>query len=98
MKLKILPSAIEDLSKGRWFYELQGGPELGDYFFDSLFADIDSLLLYAGFHRQIQGYHRLLASRFPYSIYYKIDGDVVCVWRVLDNRQNPGKTKKQLNQ
>ena len=44
MKLKILSSAIDDLYQGRLFYERQG-EGVGDYFFDSLFSDIDSLTL-----------------------------------------------------
>jgi len=42
MQLRILPSAFDDLDRGRTFYA-QHGEELGDYFLDSLFADIDSL-------------------------------------------------------
>lgn len=49
MRIKILSSDVDDLHAGRLFYERQG-EGLGDYFFDSLFSDIDSLLLYAGIH------------------------------------------------
>ncbi len=44
MKIRILDSASQDLIKGFDFYEK---PEagLGSYFIDSLFADIDSLLV-----------------------------------------------------
>jgi hypothetical protein len=88
MQLRILPSAFGDLDRGRAFYA-QHGEELGDYFLDSLFADIDSLALYAGIHMIVWGFHRMLARRFPYAIYYKVDGDVCTVWRVLDCRRNP---------
>ena len=64
MMLKILPSAINDLYIGRLFYEKQGFG-IGDYFFDSLFSDIDSLILYAGIHKKVFGYFRLLCSKFP---------------------------------
>jgi hypothetical protein len=50
MRIKILSSAIDDLHSGRLFYERQG-EGLGEYFFDSIFADIDSLMLYAGIHQ-----------------------------------------------
>ncbi len=60
MKLRILDSAIEDLDRGRRFYERQG-EGLGAYFLDSLFAEIDSLVLYGGIHRKVFGYHRLIA-------------------------------------
>jgi hypothetical protein len=42
MRIKILSSAVEDLYAGRLFYEKQG-EGLGEYFFNSLFSDIDSL-------------------------------------------------------
>jgi hypothetical protein len=70
---------------------------LGDYFLDSPFSDIDSLLLYAGVHRQVFGFHRMLSRRFPWAVYYRLDakGDAV-VYRVLDCRQAPGKTRSAL--
>ena len=42
MKVKILPTALEDLDRGRRFYARQRS-SLGDYFLDALFSDIDSL-------------------------------------------------------
>lgn len=96
MKIKILASAVTDLENGRKFYEQQG-EGLGDYFFDTLFSDIDSLAFFGGIHRKIYRYHRLLSSRFPYAIYYKIeDKKIVTVWRILDCRNDPKKTEKAL--
>jgi len=94
--IKILPSAIEDLHQGRLFYEKQQS-ELGEYFFNSLFSDIDSLLLYAGIHVEISRHYRLLSRRFPYAIYYKVEGEFIIVHRVLDLRQNPRKTEDALS-
>ena len=91
MKLRILPSAVQDLDRGREFYARQSD-SLGDYFLDSLFSDINSLELYAGVHAKFFGYYRLLSKRFPFAIYYKVDGESCIVWRVLDCRQNPTKT------
>jgi plasmid stabilization system protein ParE len=96
MRIRILDSAIEDLDRGRRFYERQRGG-LGDYFLDSLFSEIDSLVLFAGIHRKILGYHRLIAKRFPYAIYYRVeDAQVAVVWRVLDLRQSPLKIRRAL--
>ena len=97
MNLKILPSAFDDLAEGRIFYERQGGKALGDYFFNTLFSDIDSLTLYAGTHRMIDDtFYRLLSKRFPYAIYYRIIDDVVEIWRVLDGRQDPAAINEKL--
>ncbi len=96
MTLKILPSGLDDLRSGWQFYEDQQ-PGLGDYFQDSLFSDIDSLMLYAGVHRKVFGYFRLLSKRFPYAIYYSVEGsDTVIVWRVLDCRQDPKSIEDRL--
>lgn len=96
MKVRILSSALKDLSAGRRFYQKQG-EGLGDYFFDSLFSDIDSLALYGGIHRQVFGFHRMLSHRFPFAVYYKIEQEgFAVVYRVLDCRQDPAKTARNL--
>jgi len=95
VKIRILDAAAQDLIDGFRFYEMQEAG-LGQYFLDSLFADVDSLLLYAGMHPACFGaYHRLLAKRFPFAIYYKVDGDVVLVYAVLDCRRNPAWARKR---
>ena len=95
MRVRILRSAIEDLARGREFYEDQLSG-LGSYFLDTLYSDIDSLALYGGIHRRVFGYHRLVSKRFPYAIYYQVAEGVVEVWRVLDCRQNPLKIRRAL--
>lgn len=78
------------------FYEKQG-EGLGEYFFYSLFSDIDSLVLYGGIHAKVYGYHRMLSKRFPYAIYYKLEWEeVVIVYRVLDLRRDPKQIKQAL--
>jgi len=74
-------------------YRVRG---IGDYFFDTLFSDIDSLVLYAGTHLKVDGFYRLLSRRFPYAVYYKIDGDTIVVWRVLDLRRDPRRNRRAL--
>jgi plasmid stabilization system protein ParE len=95
VKIKILPSALADLDRGREFYSKQE-EVLADYFLDSLFSDIDSLVLYAGVHKKVFEFHRLLSRRFPFAVYYRVDNDVCIVYRVLDCRQEPQKTEKAL--
>ena len=71
------------------FYERQA-PGVGTYFLDSLFADIDSLVLYAGIPPKPDGrFYRALAKRFPYAVYYRIEGELVTVVAILDCRRNP---------
>jgi plasmid stabilization system protein ParE len=96
MKIEILSSAMSDLMEGRRFYEKQG-EGLGEYFFDSLFSDIDSLTLYAGIHPEFYGYYRMLSKRFPYAVYYKLkEKSIATVWRVLDLRRDPKRIQGSL--
>ncbi len=62
MKLRILTAASRDLVRGRKFYELQA-EGVGGYFLDSLYSDIDSLVLYAGIHRKVRDYHCMFSKR-----------------------------------
>ena len=95
MKIEILDDAKEDLITGYHFYEEQASG-LGSYFLDSLFSDIDSLLLYAGIHRLVFGSHRCIATRFPFAIYYRIEADVICIRAVIDCRRNPTWIRKRI--
>ncbi|RLB95000.1 MAG: type II toxin-antitoxin system RelE/ParE family toxin [Deltaproteobacteria bacterium] len=74
MNIEILDFAEKDLVDGFKFYDRMT-KGLGDYFLDAIFADIESLHLYAGIHSIHFGYYRLLSKRFPFAI--------------LDCRRNP---------
>ena len=96
MKIKILSSASQDLIDGYWFYEKQA-EGLGTYFLDSLFSDIDSLIINAGIHPLHFGkYHRMLSKRFPFAVYYRVENKTALVYGVLDCRRSPAWIKKKL--
>ena len=88
MRVCIARSAEADLLNGHAFYERQQAG-VGGYFLDSVYADIDSLMLYAGLHPKPHGrLHRMLTRRFPFAIYYDLRGDSATVVAVLDCRKN----------
>ncbi len=95
MNVEVLEEALEDLVRGYYFYEDQR-KDLGRYFIASLFSDIDSLKFHGGVHISLYGYHRMVANRFPFSIYYRVQDGAVFVWRVLDSRRDPRWIRKQL--
>ena len=88
MKLRISEEAEQDLSEGARFYEARS-PGLGEYFLDTLFADVESLRLYAGIHSKHFDHFRLLSKRFPFAIYYRLEGEVIEVRAILDCRRDP---------
>lgn len=95
MRVEISTDAHEDLAKGHAFYERQSSG-LGGYFADTLYSEIESLQIYAGIHPIRNGFYRMLAHRFPYSIFYQIEGDVARVYAILDNRMNPIRIQRML--
>lgn len=95
-KIRILPPARRDLVAGYRFYERQA-EGIGRYFLDTLYSDIESLRINAGVHPLCIGvYRRLLSRRFPYSVYYQVEGDEILVYAVFDNRRNPERIRRRL--
>lgn len=91
----VLKEVADDLNDGKAFYD-QREPGVGDYFWDSLLADIESLVLYAGIHGKEHGFYRMLAKRFPYAIYYDIVDELAYVAAVLPMRRNPSWIKRKV--
>lgn len=67
MRVAVLEDAVQDLDRGRHFYE-SSDAGVGDYFVESLLSDIASLAIYGGIHRKHLEFQRLLATRFPFGI------------------------------
>jgi hypothetical protein len=65
VKIRLLTAARRDLLDGFRFYEKQA-EGIGRYFLDSLYSDIDSLLINTGVHPLHFGkYHSCYPSAFP---------------------------------
>lgn len=88
IEVVVLKEVENDLNEGKEFYA-KNGTIIGDYFWDCLISDIESLVIYAGIHERIYGLYRMLSKRFPYSIYYEIADNIAYVIAVLPMRRNP---------
>jgi hypothetical protein len=94
-RVRVLEEAARDIEHGRDFYD--GIAEgLGEYFSDSLLADLDRLEFFHGIHSKHFGLHRMLAGRFPFGIYYRDINDETQVIAVLDLRRNPSWIQAEL--
>jgi hypothetical protein len=100
MKIKdvvILKDVSDDLNNGIDFYDqMEAG--VGDYFWDNLIADIESLIIYAGIHNKKYGFYRMFSKRFPYAIYYEIKDRIAYVVAVLPMRRDPEWIKKKVTE
>lgn len=63
MLIELHRLAEEELFSGYQFYERQSA-NLGSYFLDSLYADLESHAIYAGIHRTVFGF-LIVASGHP---------------------------------
>ena len=96
MKLEIIDLARNDLIEGYRFYEKQQ-IGLGNYFLVNLYADIESLKIFAGIHKKVyKDFYRALSRRFPYAIYYTVEEDTVRVRAIVDYRKNPSGIQEHL--
>lgn len=70
MKIRLLETAKEDLRQGWRFYE-RVAIGLGEYYLESIQADVRSLNIYAGIHENAEGFRGCLPkdSLLPYTIY-----------------------------
>ena len=100
MKVKdvfVMKEVVDDLNDVKAFYE-ERESGIGDYFWDSLFAEIESLVIYAGVHVREHGLYRMLSKRFPYAIYYEIVDEIAYVIAVLPMRRNPAWLERKLQE
>ncbi|MBC9866607.1 MAG: type II toxin-antitoxin system RelE/ParE family toxin [Opitutae bacterium] len=90
-----LEEAAKDLDAGKAFYDFNE-EGIGLYFIDSLLSDIESLRIRAGIHSRKFGFYRMLSKRFPFAVYYDIDGSIARVAAILDMRRDPAWIRKEL--
>jgi len=90
-----LEEAAHDIEAAIDFYEA-ADPGVGDYFRDSIIADLRRLEHYFGQHAIHFGFHRALSDRFPHAIYYRDEETTRTVVAVLDMRRDPSRIHDEL--
>ena len=93
--IRLLNSAKADLRSDWIFYERQC-TGLGDRFLDAIEADVRRLPQYAGIHSMVDSFYRLLARRFPFAIYYRVESSTIDIYAILDCRRDPSWTRERL--
>lgn len=99
MKIKdvfLLEEAVDDMNKGKDFYNLRE-TGVGEYFWDSLISDIESLIIHAGIHKKKFGLYQMFAKRFPYAVYYDIENNFAYIVAVLPMRRDPAWIADQID-
>jgi plasmid stabilization system protein ParE len=96
MKVLISVAAEQDLAAGKDFYSRRGW-EIGEYFLESILAELSSLSVMAGIHAKRFGLHCLPCRRFPWTIYYAVHEGQVMVLAILDDRRDPEWVRRRMH-
>ncbi len=93
----VLKDAVNDLDEGKSFYDSKE-KGVGDYFWDTLLSDIESLTVYAGIHTKKHSFYKMLSRRFPYAVYYEIRDEIAYVVAVLPMRRDPAWIRRKIEE
>ena len=95
MTVRFRREAGDDVSVARDWYDAQS-PGLGDSFVDALEQIVDLVAeLPEAFPEIAVGLRRALLSRFPYALYYRLNGSVIEVIACLHTGQWPGRWRRR---
>lgn len=94
--LRFLPEVERDIRNGRTWYE-EKAQGLGEEFLRVFYGSSQELTrnpkMYPTVHRD---FRRRLLRRFPYAIYFRIEGDIVVVFGLFHCARDPRRLRKEL--
>lgn len=94
-RLEFRPEASADIAEAFSWYEAQR-PGLGVQFVAELDRTLHLVLTMPGAGRVVyRTLRRALTRRFPFVIYYRLEGDLVEVRGVLHTRRRPGTWRRR---
>jgi len=95
-RIEAAPAVDADIEAAFWWYESEE-PDLGFEFLEEVRAVYQRILegpfKYQGLR---SGIRRALTRRFPYGIYFSIEGDVVIIVAVLHTARDPAEWQRRV--
>lgn len=71
-----------------WYEEQRGG--LGEEFLDSVNASLDTIEGFPEIYASVRGeVRRVIISRFPYAVFYKVEATRIVILAVLHTARDP---------
>ncbi|MFO0795228.1 MAG: type II toxin-antitoxin system RelE/ParE family toxin [Candidatus Brocadiaceae bacterium] len=91
MILRYTDRAKDDIELAFVWYEKQRRG-LGFEFLDCVEVSLNNILSFPEMYEKIYScFRRCVVRRFPFSVFYTIEGDEIVIHSVFDNRQDPKK-------
>ncbi len=96
MNVILIPEAREEFFEAVEFYANES-TIAAERFIHEFEEAINEIGLHPNRYRQVKGIYRVIPfDRFPYSLYYRVLGDVVRVNAVAHNKRKPGYWRKRI--
>jgi plasmid stabilization system protein ParE len=94
--LRFLPQVETDVLNGRTWYESKA-PGLGEEFLRVFYASAEELARDPQVYPKVHGdFRRRLLRRFPYAIYFRIQGEYVVVFGLFHCARDPRRLRRDL--
>lgn len=94
--LRFLPAVEEDAAVAYEWYENRD-PGLGEEFESEFFAGASRISRNPLLYPEIKpGFRRILLHRFPYALYFKIEGDLIIVFGLFHCARDPRQVRRRL--
>lgn len=96
VEVRFAPEAAADVAAGfRWYEEQRRG--LGSQFLDCVLACLERVRRSPELHERVRGeFRRALVRRFPYAVFYELDGQTVTVYGIVHTAREPAKWQSRL--
>jgi len=96
--LRFLPEVEADVQNGRlWYEEKSAG--LGEEFLRVFYACSQELTRNPAVHQKVhREFRRCLLRRFPYAIYFRVEGDRVIVFGLFHCARDPRRLRRELGE
>ncbi len=95
LSVYLRPEAEQDIEEAANWYEKQS-TGLGNEFLDEILVTLERVAelpsLYPSIHRNAQ---RALTHRFPFGIYYRVEGEQIVVVAVMHGSRSPTRWEKR---
>ena len=95
--LSFLPEAEEDaISAYLWYEEKYSG--LGEEFLRVFYAGAAEIARTPNLHPKVyKNFHRKLLKRFPYAIYFLVEGKTIIIYGIFHCARNPYFIQEKIN-
>ena len=99
IKIRLLPSVLDDTAQAAQWYDEEGHAGLGERFLGVFYSYLTHIKEHGEIYKTVYSdFRRILLNPFPYAVYYSYHEDSVVVSLVIHTARNPRLLRKLLKE